>query len=61
MKKIRPTKPYNSHNIPFHAISARMLVESPNGSNKPMIETKVVSLNRPINVETIPGIDIFNA
>ena len=33
----------------------------PSGSSIPMIKTKVVSLKRPINVFTIPGIEIFNA
>ncbi len=38
-----------------------MLVDSPIGSSNAMMDTKVVSLNSPIKVETILGIEIFNA
>ena len=51
---------YTSICKPPHFVSANEDLPIPSGSNKPIITTKVVSLKRPINVLTMPGIEIFN-
>lgn len=61
MKNRIAMNPYSSQMIPFQFASARIEPVRPIGSRRPMIETNVVSLNNPMKVETIPGMDIFNA
>ena len=43
------------------AVVARIEFDSPIGSSRPMNSTSVVSLNRPMKVFTMPGIEILSA
>ncbi len=54
-------KPYSSQIMPFQFWSARIFVDNPKGSKRPMIDTNVVSLNSPMKLDTIFGIEIFSA
>ena len=51
----------SSQMIPFHSEDERIGCMMPIGSRMPMIDTSVVSLNSPIKVFTIPGMEIFSA
>ena len=52
---------YSSPASPNQYGSFNLALPSPTMSIIPMINTKVVSLNNPIKVFTIPGMDIFKA
>ena len=47
--------------MPFQSVEARIAFDSPIGSSRPMKTTSVVSLNSPMKVLTMPGIEIFSA
>ena len=47
--------------MPFHAAVARIGFSSPTGSRSPITDTSVVSLNSPMKVLTMPGIETFSA